>query len=126
MKTIIQTTNAPSAIGPYSQAVQVGQTLYLSGQIGLNPDTMAFAGTDILAQTHQVFKNMQAVLTAAGVTTTEVVKLTIFLIDFAHFPQVNDLMKQYFQEPYPARSTVQVSALPKGALIEIEAVAVIA
>ncbi len=125
MKTIIQTTNAPSAIGPYSQAVRVGSTLYLSGQIGLNPDTMEFAGADIAAQANQVFKNMQAVLTAAGVTTTEVVKLTIFLIDFAHFPLVNDLMKQYFSEPYPARSTVQVAALPKGALVEVEAIAVI-
>jgi reactive intermediate/imine deaminase len=125
MKTIIETSNAPSAIGPYSQAVRVGSTLYLSGQIGLNPDTMDFAGADIAAQANQVFKNMQAVLTAAGVTTTEVVKLTIFLIEFAHFPLVNDLMKQYFNEPYPARSTVQVAALPKGALVEVEAIAVI-
>ncbi len=124
MKTIIQTTNAPSAIGPYSQAVRAGSTLYLSGQIGLNPDTMEFAGADISAQANQVFKNMQAVLTAAGATTENVVKLTIFLIDFAHFPLVNDLMKQYFNEPYPARSTVQVAALPKGALVEVEATAI--
>ena len=85
---------------------------------------MEFAGADISAQANQVFKNMQAVLTAAGATTENVVKLTIFLIDFAHFPLVNDLMKQYFNEPYPARSTVQVAALPKGALVEVEATAI--
>ncbi|MEQ1663499.1 MAG: RidA family protein [Thiobacillus sp.] len=123
-KQIVSTPNAPAAIGTYSQAVNVGGTVYLSGQIGLDPATMQMVeGID--AQIHQVFKNLAAVATAAGGSLADVVKLNVFLTDLTHFPKVNETMAQYFSEPYPARAAVGVSALPRGALVEADAVMVI-
>ncbi|HQT30835.1 MAG TPA: Rid family detoxifying hydrolase [Thiobacillus sp.] len=123
-KHIIQTTDAPAAIGTYSQAVRVDHTVYMSGQIGLDPASMQMVdGID--AQIHQVFKNLAAVATAAGGTLADVVKLNVFLIDLAHFPRVNEIMAQYFVAPYPARAAVGVAALPRAALVEADAVMVI-
>jgi len=123
-KTIIQTTEAPAAIGTYSQAVRVDQTVYMSGQIGLDPASMQMVdGID--AQIHQVFKNLAAVATAAGGSLSDVVKLNVFLTDLNHFPKVSEIMAQYFVEPYPARAAVGVAALPRGALVEADAVMVI-
>lgn len=122
MKKAIHTKNAPSAIGPYSQAIDLGNLVYLSGQIGLDPHTMTLVSGGVAAEATQVFKNMQAVMEAVGLTVNHTVKLTIFLTDLADFALVNDLMTQIFTEPYPARSTVQVAALPKGALVEVEAI----
>lgn len=122
-KKVIATTNAPAAIGPYSQAVQAGNTVYLSGQIGLDPATMQMAeGLD--AQAERVFGNLEAVAAAAGSSLADAVKLTIYLVDLGHFARVNEIMAQHFKEPYPARATVQVAALPRGALIEVDAVLV--
>ncbi len=121
-KQKIYSQSAPQAIGPYSQAIHVGNTVYLSGQIGLDPKTMTLIADDISAQTEQVFRNMLEVCKAAGGNFDNIVKLTIFLTDFAHFPVVNEIMTNFFKEPYPARSTIQVSALPKAAKIEIEAI----
>ncbi|MDP1923301.1 MAG: Rid family detoxifying hydrolase [Thiobacillus sp.] len=122
-KSIIQTTDAPAAIGTYSQAVRVDQTVYLSGQIGLDPASMQMVeGID--AQIHQVFKNLAAVAGAAGGSLADVVKLNVFLIDLAHFPRVNEIMAQYFVAPYPARAAVGVAALPRAALVEADAVMV--
>jgi reactive intermediate/imine deaminase len=121
-KQKIHSQSAPQAIGPYSQAIHVGNTVYLSGQIGLDPKTMTLIADDISAQTEQVFRNMLEVCKAAGGNFDNIVKLTIFLTDFAHFPVVNEIMTNFFKEPYPARSTIQVSALPKAAKIEIEAI----
>lgn len=120
-KKIISTTAAPAAIGPYSQAVQVGNFVFCSGQIPLDPMTMEIVAGDIEAQAVQVLENMKAVAKAAGAQLQDAVKLTIFLTDLADFSIVNEAMKCYFDAPYPARSTVQVAALPKGAQIEIEA-----
>lgn len=123
-KHIIQTADAPAAIGTYSQAVRVDHTVYMSGQIGLDPASMQMVdGID--AQIHQVFKNLAAVATAAGGTLADVVKLNVFLIDLAHFPRVNEIMAQYFVAPYPARAAVGVAALPRAALVEADAVMVI-
>lgn len=122
MKKVIIAEKAPKAIGPYSHAVQHGQTVYLSGQIGLNPETMELVSTDIHAQTEQVLKNLTAVTTAAGGSLDHIVKLTIFLTDLIHFSSVNAAMEKYFSSPYPARTTIQVTALPKSALVEIDAV----
>ena len=122
---IIQTNKAPSAIGPYSQAVSVGNVVYLSGQIPLNPDTMTLEVGDFHSAAHRVFLNLQAVCEAASGSLKQIVKLTIYLIDLEDFAQLNDIMQDYFQEPYPARATVQVAALPKGVPIEIEAIMVI-
>ncbi len=120
-RQVIQTPNAPAAIGTYSQAVRVGQTVYLSGQIGLDPATGNLRdGVD--AQIDQAFANMRAVITAAGGTTADVAKLTLFLTDLAHFGKVNETMARYFSTPYPARSTVEVAGLPKGAAFEVEAI----
>ena len=120
-KKIIQTADAPAAIGTYSQAVQVGQTVYLSGQIGLDPASMQMVeGID--AQIHRVFQNLAAVAAAAGGSLADVVKLNIFLTDLTHFPQVNDIMATYFSQPYPARAAVGVAALPRGALVEADGV----
>jgi reactive intermediate/imine deaminase len=120
-KKIIQTTAAPAAIGTYSQAVQVGQTVYLSGQIGLDPAGMQMVeGID--AQIHRVFQNLAAVAAAAGGSLGDVVKLNIFLTDLTHFPQVNEIMAGYFSQPYPARAAVGVAALPRGALVEADGV----
>lgn len=123
--TVIHTDQAPKAIGPYSQAIKSGQTVYLSGQIPLDPVSMQIVSDDIVKQTEQVLKNMQAVVMAAGGSLQHLVKLTIFLTDLNDFAVVNDVMTQYFVAPYPARSTVQVSALPRAAKVEIEGVMVL-
>ena len=122
MKTIISTDNAPSAIGTYSQAVKVNNTVYLSGQIPLIPETMTVISDDFTEQTHQVFKNLVAVCEAAGGNINDMVKVNIFMMDLANFATVNEVMSQYFAQPYPARSAVQVSRLPKDVLIEIDGV----
>ena len=124
MKQKIHTNLAPAAIGPYSQAIRVGDTVYLSGQIPLDPQSMMLVANDIKRQATQAFMNLQAVAIAAKGDLSKVVKLTIYLIDLKHFAVVNEVMTQFFQEPYPARATIQVSALPKEALIEVDAVMV--
>ena len=122
-KLAIQTPDAPQAIGTYSQAVCAGSTVYFSGQIGLDPATMQVVeGID--AQVHRVFRNLQAVAAAAGANLDDAVKLTVFLTDLAHFARRNEIMSQYLKQPYPARSAVGVSQLPRGALVEIEAILV--
>ncbi|MBX9742746.1 MAG: RidA family protein [Chthoniobacterales bacterium] len=121
-KTPIHTNAAPQPIGSYSQAIKAGKTIYFSGQIGIDPQTGELVEGGMEAQLKQVFNNMQAVAQAAGASLDDIVKLTIFTTDLSQFPLVNEAMKNYFHEPYPARSTVQVTALPKGALIEIEGV----
>ncbi|HET9700771.1 MAG TPA: RidA family protein [Burkholderiales bacterium] len=123
-KTIIQTPQAPQAIGTYSQAVRAGSTVYLSGQIGLDPATMQMV-EGIEAQIHRVFQNLKAVAEASGGGLGDVVKLNVFLTDLANFPRVNEIMAGYFREPYPARAAVGVSALPRGALVEADAVMVL-
>jgi reactive intermediate/imine deaminase len=120
----VQTDAAPQAIGTYSQAVRTGDTVYLSGQIGLIPETMTLPES-IDAQVHQVFRNLQAVATAAGATLDSAVKVSVFLTDMGNFARVNEAMAKYFQPPYPARAAVGVASLPRGALVEIEAVLVI-
>ena len=125
-REIIATENAPAAIGTYSQAVKVGKTVYLSGQIPLIPETMELTGDDIGEQIHQVFKNLQAVTEAAGGSLADIVKLTIFLIDLQHFARVNEIMAEYFQQPYPARAAVGVAQLPKGAQVEADAIMILA
>lgn len=120
-KQPLQTPNAPQAIGTYSQAIRGDGVVYLSGQIGLDPKSMQLVeGID--AQIHQVMKNMQAVAGAAGASLDHALKITVFLTDLAHFARLNEIMAQYFSEPYPARSAVGVSQLPRGALVEIEAI----
>ena len=126
MKTIIATDNAPSAIGTYSQAVKVGSTVYMSGQIPLDPKTMEIIEGDFKAHTRQIFENLQAVAIAAGGDLSDIVKMNIFLTDMALFPQVNEVMAIYFDEPYPARACMAVAGLPKGVEVEIEAVMVLA
>lgn len=123
-RKIISTDKAPSAIGPYSQAVQVGDTVYLSGQIPLDPETMEFAQGDIRAHVERVFENLKAVCEAAGGQLQDVVKLNIYLTDLGNFGVVNEVMSEYFHEPYPARAAVGVDSLPKGAQVEMEAVMV--
>ena len=123
MKQAIVTKEAPAAIGPYSQAVQVGEQLYISGMLGIDPASGILAD-GITAQAEQALKNLSAALKAAGMTEANVVKTTIFLTDMAAFGAVNELYARCFTAPYPARSCVQVSALPKGGLFEIEAIAV--
>jgi reactive intermediate/imine deaminase len=120
----IQSADAPQAIGTYSQAVRAGSTIYLSGQIALDPKSMTLAeGID--AQIQQVFRNLSAVAAAAGATLNDAVKVTVFLTDMGNFARVNEAMAQYFQQPYPARAAVGVSSLPRGALVEIEAILVV-
>ena len=119
----IQTANAPRAIGTYSQAIQTGGATYLTGQVGLDPHTMEMVD-GFEAQAHQVFSNLRAVAVAGGGALDDAVKLTVFLADLANFSKLNEVMAGYFTEPYPARSAVGVSQLPKGALIEIDAVLV--
>ncbi len=121
-KVIINTPLAPAAIGPYSQGVRVGNLVFFSGQIPLDPVTMTVVSGDMEAQAVRVFDNLQAVSEAAGGGLRDIVKLTIFLTDLADFTIVNDTMKRYFESPYPARSTVQVAALPRGVAIEVEAI----
>ena len=120
-KTVIQTPDAPAAIGTYSQAVRVNHTVYLSGQIGLDPNTMAMV-EGIEAQVHRVFQNLRAVADAAGSSLDDVVKLNIYLTDLAHFAKVNEIMATYFHQPYPARAAVGVASLPRGALVEADGV----
>ena len=123
-KTVISTPDAPGAIGTYSQAVRCGDTVYLSGQIGLDPQTMQLAeGID--AQVRRVFDNLQAVAGAAGGSLADAVKLTIYLTDLAHFSKVNEIMAAYFDEPYPARAAIGVASLPRAALVEADAILVI-
>ncbi len=121
-KKAIHTTAAPAAIGPYSQAIDTGPLVFLSGQIPLDPDSMELVGEDIETQTRRVFDNLREVTAAAGCDLNQAVKLTIYLIDLGQFTTVNGIMAEYFDEPYPARATIQVSALPKGALVEVDAV----
>lgn len=121
MKTSIQTREAPEAIGTYSQAVRAGGTVYVSGQIGLDPATMQMAdGID--GQTHRVFRNLAAVAAASGLSLDYAVRMTVYLTDLAHFARVNEIMAQYVRQPYPARAAVGVSGLPRGALVEIDAI----
>ena len=121
-RQIIKTGNAPAAIGPYSQAVRHGDTVYLSGQIPLDPATMELVNGDINAQTHRVFLNLKAVCEAAGGSLDGIVKLNVYLTDLGNFATVNQIMAEYFSEPYPARAAVGVVALPLGAEVEMEAV----
>jgi reactive intermediate/imine deaminase len=123
-KQIIKTDQAPQAIGTYSQAVRAGDTVYLSGQIGLDPATMQMVD-GIENQIHRVFQNLRAVAEASGGSLADVVKLNIFLTDLIHFAKVNEIMAQYFKEPYPARAAVGVASLPRGALVEADAVMVL-
>ena len=124
-REVIQSRDAPAAIGPYSQAVRAGDTLYMSGQIPLDPATMQIVDGGIDAQARQVFANLRAVAAAAGATLNDIVKLTILMTDLAEFAKVNDIMAAHFEAPYPARATYQVAALPRGARIEVEAVLVL-
>lgn len=121
-RTAVATDKAPAAIGPYSQAVRAGDTVYLSGQIGLDPATGELVAGGVEAEARRVFDNLRAVAAAAGGALDAVVKLTIYLADFGDYAAVNALMKEYFAEPYPARATVGVAALPKGAAVEVDAV----
>ena len=121
-KEIISTDQAPQAIGTYSQAVKVGTTVYLSGQIPLVPETMEIVEGDIEARIHRVFQNLQAVCKAAGGDLSDIVKLNVFLTDLGNFPVVNQVMAQYFAEPYPARAAIGVAALPKDAGVEMDGV----
>lgn len=121
-KSIISTDTVPAAIGTYSQAVKVGSTVYLSGQIPLIPETMEMVSEDFSEQTHQVFKNLTAICKASGGSTDNLVKLNIFLTDLSHFATVNEIMSQYFNEPYPARAAVGVKELPKASQIEIDGI----
>lgn len=124
-KSVIQTNDAPAAIGTYSQAVKAGRTVYLSGQIPLVPSSMEVVSEDFEAQAVQVFENIQAVVKAAGGNMSNLVKINIFLTDLGQFAKVNEVMARYFKQPYPARAAVQVSALPKAVQIEIDGVMVL-
>ena len=124
-RQIIHTDQAPQAIGTYSQAVRVGDTVYLSGQIPLIPATMELVDGDMEAQIRRVFDNLQAVARATGGDLSDVAKLNIFLTDLAHFPLVNQLMADYFSQPYPARAAIGVASLPKGAAVEMDAIMVL-
>ena len=122
VKQAIYTANAPEAIGAYSQAIKVGQTVFISGQIPLEPGTMNIVDEDIGAQTHRVFNNLAAVAREGGGNLDDVVKLTVFLTDLSHFSVVNEVMAEHFNPPYPARAAAGVAALPKGVPIEIDAI----
>ena len=124
-REIISTDQAPQAIGTYSQAVKVNDTVYLSGQIPLVPETMELVEGDMEAQIRRVFDNLQAVCRAAGGELADIAKLNIFLTDLSHFPLVNEVMASYFQQPYPARAAIGVASLPKGAAVEMDAVMVL-
>ena len=124
-REIISTDQAPTAIGPYSQAVKVGDTVYLSGQIPLNPHTMQLVEGGMAVQIRRVFDNLAAVAGAAGGSLADTVKLNVFLTDLGHFALVNEIMADYFKEPYPARAALGVAALPRGALVEMDAVLVL-
>tara|TARA_B110000858_G_scaffold198432_1_gene264918 strand:- start:13739 stop:14122 length:384 start_codon:yes stop_codon:yes gene_type:complete len=118
----VHSDTAPAAIGPYSQAIKSGSLVFLSGQIPLEPASMEIVSDDIAEQTHQVFRNLIAVAEAAGGKLSNAVKLTIYVTDLSDFATVNEVMAEYFSEPYPARATIQVSALPKGSAVEIDAI----
>jgi reactive intermediate/imine deaminase len=124
-KQPIHTPQAPAAIGPYSQAIRAGNTIYLSGQIPLDPGTMELVDGDIRAQTRRVFDNLAAVATAAGGSLDDAVRLTVYLTDLAHFPLVNEIMAEYCSEPYPARAAIGVAALPRGAAVEVDGILVL-
>ena len=124
-KTIIRTDRAPQAIGTYSQALRVGDTVYLSGQIPLVPETMALVTGDMEAQIRRVFDNLAAVAEAAGGSLGDLVKLNVYLTDLGHFPLVNQVMASYFSEPYPARAAIGVAALPKGAAVEMDGILIL-
>ncbi len=124
-KATIHTDNAPEAIGTYSQAVKVNNTVYLSGQIPLDPITMVLVDDSFDSQVHQVFKNLSAVCEASGGTLNDIVKLNIFLTDLSHFAIVNSIMAEYFEQPYPARAAIGVKELPKGAEVEADGIMVI-
>jgi len=121
-RTVIHTERAPAAIGTYSQAVRAGDTVYLSGQIPLDPRTMQLVGGEVEAQIRQVFENLKAVAEAAGASLAQAVKLNVYLTDLQHFAKVNEVMAQYCARPYPARAAIGVAALPRGAQVEIECV----
>lgn len=121
-RTAIHTDLAPKAIGPYSQAIRAGNSVYLSGQIGLDPKTGEMVAGGIEAQARRVFNNLKAVAETSGQGLEQVVRVTVYLIDLAHFTKVNEIMVEYFHPPYPARVTVGVAALPRGALVEVDAV----
>ena len=125
-KQIIKTDQAPSAIGTYSQAVKVGQTVYLSGQIPLDPRSMQLVSEDIREQTVQVFKNLSAVAKASGGSLDDLVKVNVYMLDLKHFSIINEVMATFVKEPYPARAAIGVAALPRGAQIEIEGIMVVA
>lgn len=122
MKKIIKTDQAPAAIGSYSQAVRVGDTVYISGQIPLSPETMQVVADDFLSQAHQVLQNLQSIAKASGSSLEEAVKLTVYMVDLSHFPILNTVMAEYINQPYPARAAVQVAALPKDVLLEVDAI----
>ena len=124
-RAFIHTDSAPAAIGTYSQAVKVNNTVYLSGQIPLDPQTMELSSDEISDQVSQVFRNLAAVCAASGGDLSNIVKLNIFLTDLSHFPIVNEIMGQYFNEPYPARAAIGVRALPKGSQVEMDGILVI-
>lgn len=124
-RAVIHTEDAPAAIGPYSQAVKAGNTVYLSGQIPLDPTTMELVDGDVEAQARQVFKNLDKVCQAAGGSLNDMAKLNIYMIDLGNFAKVNKVMEEFFEAPYPARAAVEISALPKGAQVEAEGVLVI-
>lgn len=123
-KTVIHSDNAPAAIGTYSQAIKAGNTVYMSGQIPLDPNTMELV-EGFEAQTVQVFENLKSVAEAAGGSLKDIVKLNIFLTDLGNFATVNDVMSRYFQQPYPARAAIGIAALPKGAQVEMDAILVL-
>jgi reactive intermediate/imine deaminase len=121
-KEIIQTNSAPKAIGTYSQGVKIDTTVYLSGQIPIDPASMTMVEGEISVHIRRVFDNLKSVTAAAGGNLSDIVKLNVFLVDISHFPVVNEIMGEYFEPPYPARAVVQVAALPKGALIEMDGI----
>ena len=125
MKQIISTNKIPQVIGPYSQAIKAGNTVYFSGQIPLDPKTMEMVQGDFEDQVYQVFENISAIAEVAGGSLTQIVKLTVYLTDIENFDLVNDVMKHYYEKPYPARAIIVVKQLPKNALIEIDAVMVL-
>ena len=122
----ISTDQAPAAIGPYSQAIKAGSTVYLSGQIPLDPKTQEIVSDDFSEQAKRVFANIDAVVKAAGGSLADIVKLTVYLVDLGQFAEVNKIMSSYFDQPYPARAAIEVSALPRGVQIEIDAIMVLA
>ena len=125
MNQALHTDNAPAAIGPYSQAIKAGNTIYVSGQIPIDPKTGEFAGTDIQTQTRQSLTNIKNILQSAGADMKNVVKTTVLIADIADFTAMNEVYAEFFEEPYPARAAFQAAALPKGAKVEIEAIAVV-